>query len=100
MPQQTTIRRRPARSSYAPDRFVAWRRVGASLVGLALASNPNLAEAIAGWCTALGRAICLRSGWQAKRALRQLVRLADYRRRSVTPASARPTALLSAEVLP
>lgn len=88
--------------TYRPNRWTAWRRVGASLVGLALAANPHRAEAIAGWCTALGRAICIGCPWQAKRAIRQLVRLADLvedgTRFRVTPAGEQ--ALATAEVTP
>jgi hypothetical protein len=61
----------------ATDRWAAYRRLGAALVGCALAVNPNHRQAIADLATDLGGAIVARDTLRAKLSLRGLVHLAD-----------------------
>jgi hypothetical protein len=59
------------------SKWAAWRRRGATLVGLAIAANPHLAGPIGAWATLLGAGL-VRSGWRARRALRALTRIAGH----------------------
>lgn len=62
---------------FRPSRWRAWRRVGASLLALAVQSNPHRAGQVAPLCTALGAALVKRDQRAAKAAIRALVYFAD-----------------------